>query len=49
MLKWNLSVKLSLDLELKLPEVSAESPCINWNILPQALATAAILAMTGRL
>merc|ERR1712051_669422 len=27
----------------------AECPCKSWNILPQALATAAILAMTGKL
>ena len=31
------------------PEVSAEWPWRSWNMLPQALATAAILAMTGRL
>lgn len=32
-----------------LPDVSTECPCNNWNMFPQAFATAAILAMTGRL
>lgn len=32
-----------------LPEVSGELPCSNWNILPHAFATPAILAMMGRL
>ena len=31
------------------PEVSALLPCWSWNMLPQALPTAAILAITGRL
>ena len=31
------------------PEVSADKPVNNWNILPQAFATAAIFAITGRL
>ena len=32
-----------------LPDVSAEWPWRSWNIFPQALATAAILAITGKL